>query len=779
MKFKLFKFLLTFLCANAFLIAFETYEGKKVGDIEINIQSTDSSANYDTRTIISRLKTRKGDPFSQLSFDSDLKLLSEEYDRIDPYISMQGNQIFIKIDLWPRPTIRNMEWRGNKRISTKKLQKKLDIKPYTSFNRAEFNQKFNKVKEHYIKEGYFESQLSYITDQVNDTNQIDIIIDVHEGRSGTIREIYFEGFSKKEEKDIREEIYTKKYYLLFSWLIGTGTYKEEVLEQDKMGILNYLQNRGYADAKVDIFIKEDKSGKIIIVIKADRGNLYKFNTVSFEGNTLINNSEIEKKLLIHPNENYSPDNLRKTAEIIKDLYGEKGYIEANVYYETSLLEDKPIYNVHYKIEEGQQFKIGLIRIFGNSSTKDNVILRESLLVPGELFDSRKLQATELRLQSMGYFKSVNVYSVPSADELGLGPDYKDVYIEVEETTTGSISLFMGFSTTDNINGGLELTERNFNIAGFRHIFSRGLSALRGGGEYAHIRVNPGKRQNNYVISWMTPYVRDTLWRLGFDASQTSSRLQSKDYDIDTIGFSIFTSYPITNFLSLGFKYRFRNAKADVKDRSNQPNNDRFGINEGIISAGSSYLSYDSTNSIYKPRKGLRSSLEFEIAGIGGDFNFYKISFINTLYQCLWAKGILKFRGDIKFIDPFGKTSNKYDLSLSERFFLGGEDSVRGYKPYILGPKASKDEPLGGISSALLSAEYCQMIFKLMDAFIFIDAGSISFDRFSVAKLRASYGAGVRLELMGRTPIMVGYGIPINSERSGDEKRWFFSMAGQF
>jgi len=779
MKFTYLKFILALLISSIHLTAYETYEGKTVGEIEINIQNDDDNAAYDTRTILSRLKTRKNDPFSQLSFDSDLKMLSEEYDRIEPYVSMHNNQIFIRIDLWTRPTIRNIEWNGNKRVSTKKLQKELNIKPYTIFNRSEFNRQFNKVKEYYIKKGYFESQLSYVVEPAGKANQVDITIDIFEGRSGTIREIYFEGFSKQEEKEIREEIYTKKYYLIFSWLTGSGTYKEEVLEQDKMGILNYLQNRGYADAKVDIYLKEDANGKIIIVVRANRGQVYKFGAVSFQGNTLISDSEIEKRILIHANENYSPDNIRRSAEAIKELYGSKGYIEANVYFETCLLEDKPIYNVDYKIEEGQQFKIGLIRIFGNNSTEDNVILRESLLVPGELFDSRKLQATEQRLQSMGYFKSVNVYSVPSSDELGLGPEYKDVYIEIEETTTGSISLFMGFSTTDNINGGLELTERNFNIAGLRHIFSKGPSALRGGGEYAHIRVNPGKRQNNYLISWMTPYVRDTLWRLGFEFTQTSSRLQSKDYDIDTIGFSVFSSYPITNFLSFGLKYRFRNAKADVKDRESQPNNDRFGKNEGIISAASTHLSYDSTNSIYKPRKGLRSYLEFEVAGVGGDFNFYKLSFINTLYQRIWKKGTLKFRGDIKFIDPFGKTSDKYDLSLSERFFLGGEDSVRGYKPYILGPKAAKDEPLGGITSALLSAEYCQMIFKLMDAFVFIDAGSISFDRFSAAKLRASYGAGIRLELMNRTPIMIGYGKPINPASVDDEKRWFFSMAGQF
>ncbi|PIS01682.1 MAG: outer membrane protein assembly factor BamA [Chlamydiae bacterium CG10_big_fil_rev_8_21_14_0_10_35_9] len=770
--------LLLIVLASSGLFAIETFEGKNVANIDVTVEYSDPDAIYDTRTILTRLKTRKNEPFSQLNFDQDLKMLSDEYDRIEPYIKVDNDQIYIKLLLWPRPIIHSIQWQGNEQIKTKKLQKELDTKPLSVFNREEFNKKFNKVKEYYIKKGYFESQLSYTIEPIANTNQIDINITIDEGRSGKIKNVSLKGFSSKEKSEIREQIYTKKFNFLSSWLTGTGTYREEVLDQDKMSILNYLHNKGYADAQVDIQIIDDPSGKVTIEIVAEKGELYKFGDITFEGNTIFTNEEIQKRILISSDSNFSPEQLRETAQSIKDLYGQKGYIETNVYFDTHLSEQEPYYDVSFKIEEGKQYKIGLIRIFGNTQTNDNVILRESLLVPGELFDSRKLKATEMRLQGIGYFKNVNVYAVNSTDDLSLGPNYKDVYIEVEETATGNVSLFLGFSSTDNINGGLELTERNFNIAGFAHLFTQGPSALRGGGEYAHIRVNPGKRQNNYVISWMTPYVRDSLWRLGFELSKTSSQLQSKDYDIDTIGFSVFTSYPLTNYLSVGFKYRFRNAEADVVDKDSRPDKDLFGKNDGIISAASTYLSYDSTNSIYKPKKGLRSNLELEVAGLGGDFRFYKISFINTYYQYLWSKGTLKFRGDLKFIDPYGSQS-KYRLSLSERFFLGGEYSVRGYKPYILGPQAASNEPLGGITSALLSAEYCQEVFKIMDAFAFIDAGSISFDRFSVAKLRAAYGVGVRLELMNRTPIMFGWGFPINPERSSDKRKFFFSMGGQF
>ena len=192
-------------------------------------------------------------------------------------------------------------------------------------------------------------------------------------------------------------MYLRNYNFLTSWLTGTGIYRDEALEQDRMTILNYLHNKGYADARVAIDLIDDTdSGKLNIEITAHHGQIYYVGGVSFNGNILIDNEAIEKKSNILKGENFSPEKVRETAQAIKDLYGQKGYIDASVQYETLLSENEPCFDVHYVIDEGEQYKVGLIHIFGNVSTKCNVILRESLLVPGETFDSRKLRATQQR-----------------------------------------------------------------------------------------------------------------------------------------------------------------------------------------------------------------------------------------------------------------------------------------------------------------------------------------------------------------------------------------------
>lgn len=759
----------------------EVVENRPVSHIEISIENLPPSSSFDPKAILTRMKTKVGDPFSQSVFDTDLKMLADEYDRVEPSIEETNGEVYIHIRLWPRPVIRSLLWEGNDSMKTKKLQKELGIHEGSVFNRESFNKGLNKVKEHYIKKGFFESQIDYRSSYDPKTNEIDIIIEVHEGRSGKIEDIDFNGFTSEERSALLNMIYTKRYNLFTSWLTGHGIYNEDALEQDNLTIVNFLQNEGFADAKVKIQILEgSKPGKIIIKISADKGEIYHFGKISFNGNTVFTDKEIEAVFIARPDGTYSPDSLRNTAQAITDHYGRKGYIDTNVQYETDLVEDKPIYNVHFTIEEGGQFRVGLIHIIGNVNTQDKVILRESNLIPGEIFDTAKLKATQARLENMGYFKSVNVYAVRTTEDEAMGENFRDVYIEVKEGMTGNVSLFFGFSTSDNVFAGLDLGENNFNIRGVPYIFRDGLSALRGGGEYAHAKLNFGKRQRSYSLSWMDPYFQDSLWRFGVELMKANSRMASTHYDITTYGATVYASYPLSAYWTYGTKYRVRNETTKVQ-KHRSPEEEEMN-KRGIVSAVSTSITYDSTLTLGKPRRGLRSYTEVEFAGLGGPFTFLKFSYTNAYYSSLWKKGIMKYRYDFRFIEPLWKTKTAHDIPLSERFFLGGETSVRGYTPFDLGPHFSGGDPTGGISSVLFSVEYLQEIFSFLDAFVFADAGKISLHRFSIGpfnEIRMSCGYGIRLQMLGQIPIILGMGYPINPHEDSEVRRFFFSMGGQF
>ena len=781
---KILLFLSIFLFFANNVLPFESNEGKKVGKLDIII--VEGSDSIDAQNIKSRLKTKESSRFSQLIFDEDLKNLSKDFDRIEPTMNTKDDRLVISLKLWPKPYIKKIAFKGNQRVKTTTLKHELGIEEGSVFHRDKFLQALHKIKQYYLKRGYFESQITYsIASYEGLYNQVVATVHVKEGRSGHIGKIEFHGFTKKEESALLDMIYTKKYNFLFSWLTGQGNYNEDALEQDHITILNYLHNKGYADAKVDIKLLDDKaSNKMVIDVTAHRGPKYYFGNVAFSGNSLIANNKIENILLSHSKEVYSPEKIRDTAQSIKDLYGRRGYIESEVTYETHLKEDEPVYDVSYRIEEGQCFRVGMIRVFGNTQTNTNVILRESLLIPGERFDSRKLKATQTRLENIGYFKNVNVYAVRASDDFSLGPNYRDVHIEVEEAPTASASASVGLSSLKDVFGVLELTERNFNSSGFLHLGSEGISALRGGGEYAHIKGTYGEKEQSVLVSWMTPYLRDSLWRLGFEVSYTRSRIQSREYMISTYGGSLFTSYPITNYWTYGAKYRVRNADIDIDQDAGQQAQQQE-KNSGIISAISTSMSYDSTDNARKAHRGIRSAFETELAGIGGDSTFLKFSYVNSVYVPLWTRCTLKGRMDYHFMEPMGQTDFS-EVPLSERFFLGGDTTVRGYKPYIIGPRFenpndpnNRSNPTGGISSALFSLELSQELHRMVDAFIFIDAGSVSNKHFTIDTINGSYGIGLRVDLMQRLPLTGGLCLPINADNKEDFTNYFFSMTGIF
>lgn len=761
------------------LIAAESVESRRVDRIEVQVENLAQGASFDPKPVLDKLKTKVGDPFSPAVFDTDLKTLAQQYDRVEPDVQIRSGEVYISLKVWLRPSIRSITWSGNSHIKSSTLRKELAMKGNRTFNRVTFNKQFNKVKEYYVKKGYFESQLSYAIHPVPDTNEVDIAIQVVEGRAGIVDDIIFSGFTRKEKSRILEMIHTKKYNLFTSWLTGTGILQEEAVEQDRLTILNLLQNEGYGDARVDVQVTNaEKEGRVVITLTAEHGPLFHYGKVTFRGNTLFTDQEIEKVFLVHPEEVYSPEQLRATQEAIKDLYGRKGYIDTHVQFEALPVSDEPLYNIHYEIEEGAQYKIGLIRIFGNEQTQPHVILRESLLTPGETFDSVRLKATQERLQNMGYFKNVNVYPVRSQDDQILGENYRDIYIEVEEAPTGHAALFFGLSSGDGVFGGLDVTETNFNYKGFKKLPKEGPSAMRGGGEYAHAKVTVGSKQRSYVMTWITPYFRETLWRVGFEGFLSQSQLQAKKYEIDSLGGSLFASYPLTPYWTLGTKYRAKHASIDVfHGAPRAEKRDEKGT--GNISAASVSLNFDSTDHITKPHNGFRSQMEIEFAGVGGDFSFLKYTYANSYYQQLWKRGTIKYRWEAKFIQPIWWTNSALKIPVSERFFIGGLNSVRGYKDFDIGNHYDNGDPTGGISSSVLSLEYNHEILSILDAFVFIDAGSLSLRKFEINKYLMSYGIGIRVEIMNRMPITVGYGIPVNRPHGTKKQNLFFSMGGQF
>lgn len=765
----------------------EQYESMRIAKIDLIPENLPQGSTFSPNTIRSTMRSKVGSFFSQMEFDNDLKTLAEEYDQVSPEIEVINNEIYITLHIWFKPIIREIRFSGNEQIKTKKLLKTLDIEEGSLFEREEFIKAFNKLKVLYVKKGYFEAELSFDLVPTSDHSEVDVVITINEGRAGKIKKICFNGLTPAEESLVLEEILSKPYNLFLSWYTGKGIYHPDMIDHDRMQIINFFQNMGFADALVSICIEEiPNSNRINLVISIDKGMCYQIGNITMTGNTLFPSEEIYGKFLFGCGSPYSPEKIRNTVKAINDFYGCAGYIDTSVDVQFYLRDDYPIYDLAIVIDEGLQYYVGLIKVFGNNCTHTRVILHECLLCPGEVFDNRKLEGTEARLANTGFFECVNVYAVRSQIEDPCGVRlYRDVYIEVEETDTGNLGLFAGFSSLDRIFGGVEITERNFNLAGITQVFKKGPGALRGAGEFAHAKINIGDKQTAYMVQWTKPYFLDTPWILGIDLEKSNNRALSNAYEIKTYGGNIHGTYILNAFLKYDLYYRARHTSVSADDENN------IALQEaakqtGFISAIGNSLIYDSTDSPRRPTCGFRSRLGYELAGIGGNYQYMRFTYFNTFYYPFSRRGTLKMRGDLQFIKTYGRTTPN-SLPLSERLFLGGETTVRGYKNFIIGPKFANNEPAGGVSSLLVSEEYQYNLLRVpcLDAFIFVDAGYVSLSEFTIGRLAASTGFGIRIEVMRNMPIMLGFGWPIhpmqrvNGEKVNNAQHFFFAMGGNF
>ena len=125
----------------------EAFEEKRIASIEIEAQNLPSESTFDQRAVLTKMDTKVGDPFSQTAFDHDLKMLANEYDRVEPHIEVKNGEVYLSIKVWPRPKIRSVNWTGNSFVKTKTLNSELGIKNGSTFKRQNFNKAFNKVKE--------------------------------------------------------------------------------------------------------------------------------------------------------------------------------------------------------------------------------------------------------------------------------------------------------------------------------------------------------------------------------------------------------------------------------------------------------------------------------------------------------------------------------------------------------------------------------------------------------------------------------------------------------
>ena len=498
-----------------------------------------------------------------------------------------------------------------------------------------------------------------------------------------------------------------------------------------------------------------------------------YQKTDVEGNTVLNKQRVASFFDLEQGKIANLKDINKCVQKLEEEYRSNGYILARV---TDVHMEKDG-TLKVAVNEGvvEGFKVK-----GNVKTKDYVVTREMKLKKGEPFNAKAARRSMQRVYNLGYFEDVNIKLNP-----GREPNGVEVEISVVEMNTGTFGIGAGYSNADGFVGMVSIGDKNF----------------RGIGDKINLRWEFGGEDNkNYDFSYTRPWLDDKETSATINLYDITN--EYADYNIDgdeiarydkkrrgqEITFSRRTHNEfVSNYITIKNRDDIYKGEADgYEGDENQYYEDKFFKKEGdkVIYQSGKYESwmpetkeerrkenfgvtrsitfgrvYDSRDNIYDPHEGKRIGYSVEWAGgMGGDFDF-------TKWTADW-RYYYRAGGESVWALNLGAGYASGDMPLSQRFTMGGSDTLRGYE----------DDQFRGNSMLKATLEYRFPIVKKVQGVLFTDNGYAwdkrHEDEFDMGLLKNSYGVGLRINSpLGPVKLDYGYG-----DNGG---KFHFSFGGQF
>lgn len=713
---------------------------------------------------LSKVKTKVGDKFNKDSVNEDLKRLYESgyFSNISIDVEPVDGGVKVSFVVKEKPMFKEVIFIGNKKFKPAKLQKLMKSNVGEVLNESQIKEDVEAIREFYEKKGYTLAKIDYEINVDEATGRAIVTVHIEEGLRLSIEDIKFTGNTILKAKEILKVMKTRK-----DSLFSSGILKEEELQADLDSIVQLYRAKGYIDAKVMDVKREydDKKTKVWITIDVSEGRQYFIGVITITGNEKFPLDQLQKELKSKAEDVFSPPSLNKDLGRLRDFYYSRGYIDARVRANTSLDEKTGKMDIVFNISEGEITYVNRVEVRGNSRTKDIVIRREVAVIPGQVCDSIKIKKSQERLQNLGYFKYVDVSLRPTDEKRK-----KDVIIEVEEQKTGEVSFGAGYSSIDYLIGFIEVSQKNFDIMNF--------PSFIGGGQKVRVRAEIGAKRQDYVLSFTEPWFLGRKLSAGFDIFKRSRKYYSKYFEEQRFGGDIRLGKELGEYNRGELIYTYQkiditNVRDDASWEIKQEAGTRY---VGSVAAP---LTRDTRDSWVMPTRGYRLNLTPEVAGLGGDTHFTKLTGTASIYFPLFWDHVFRLGAQAGVVEQYGDDTY---VPIFDRFFLGGANTVRGFEYRAISPRDENDEPIGGNTMGMATAEYTFPLITRVRGAFFFDIGGVFPDagQFDFNQLDGAVGLGVRLNLpIG--PIQIDYGWPVitDDNNEGADGKFSFTMGSTF
>jgi outer membrane protein insertion porin family len=393
-----------------------------------------------------------------------------------------------------------------------------------------------------------------------------------------------------------------------------------------------------------------------------------------------------------------------------------------------------------------------IDVAGNSKTRDEVIRREMRQLEGAYYDASKIQLSRRRIDRTNYFGEVTVETQPVEGS----PDQVDVTYTVKEKATGSLLLGVGFSSVERIALSASVTQAN----------------AFGTGKFLSANISSGSVNQVYSLSYNDPYYTVDGVSRGFDVYRRvtdASNLDVGAYTTDSLGGGVKFGYPVSEQVSVDFGLNVESVELEIFQTS--PLSyidfvDAFGT-QYTYASGSAGWTRDTRDSLITTTAGSYMRASTELAG--GDLQYYRLAYQHQYYYPISRLVALHFGGEIGYAAGYGDKP----LPFFKNYFAGGPGSVRGYRPFSLGPKDENGDATGGnrklvgIAEILFPMPGAEQDRSLRLAW-FLDGGQVYSNKIELDELRFATGIGLFWS-SALGPLRLSWAHPLNA-RSTDRKQ---------
>ncbi len=660
-------------------------------------------------TILSYTKLRVGSPYTRESLDNALRDLYDTELFADVQIRDDNGSLTVTVK--ENPVINRIVLEGNKRLKEEKIRPEIHMAPRQIYTRSKVRADVARIIELYRRQGRFAATVEPKLVQL-DQNRVDIIFEVTEGPKSKVRQINIIGNTKFSVGQLRGEMVTKqsRWFRVFS--SGTS-YDPDRLAYDQQKLRQFYLTNGYADFRVISAVAEltpDKQDFIITYV-VEEGDRYKFGDVVVKSDIRdLSGDRLTKMLPMHKGDWYNAKLVEDTVDQLSETAGLFGYAFANV--EPDFQRDKSslTMGINFQIANAPRVYVERIDVNGNTLTQDKVVRREFRLAEGDAFNSFQVRRSKDRINSLGFFQDrLDIQQKP-----GSAPDRIVLETNVEEKSTGELSLSAGFSSLEKFIFSASVTQRNF----------------RGKGQELSLSGSYSNYSKSIDLGFTEPYLFDknialggNIYRRDLNAfNYLSNGDRNTTYEQATTGFQIRTGVPMTEYMSASLRYTLNYDDVSLS-------NDYYtggqcdpilagrylceAIGKRTTSSLGYSLIYDTRDNRIRPTRGFNVTLSQDFAGLGGSVKYVKTranagKWINVgggFIFSLTAEGgyIFSLENQRYGSDTGGDPYAIEKVRLTDRFFLG-EPHMRGFAIRGVGPRVIRKYGTYGTDGSFAETE---------------------------------------------------------------------------